>query len=163
MPPDIFKRVDTSFIYPPLLKKCQELVLNCEKQGILYYPISGYRSVEEQDGLFAQGRTKPGKIVTKAKGGQSAHNFGVAVDFCADGDMTRAGLQPNWDTASYKLLANQAQGLGLEAGFYWQSFVDAPHIQLPLSKNGITLKQLLSIYNSGKLPAVWAFLDKYSW
>lgn len=163
MPPDIFKRINTSLIYPPFLEKCQELIINCEKLGILYYPISGYRSVEEQNDLFAQGRTKPGQIVTKARGGQSVHNFSAAMDFCADGNKDRAGLQPNWDTKSYKLLADQAQAIGLEAGYYWKSFPDSPHLQLPLSKHGITLKQLLSIYNSGKLPAVWAFLDKYSW
>jgi hypothetical protein len=38
------------------------------------------RSFAEQDALYAQGRTKPGKIVTKARGGFSNHNFGVAFD-----------------------------------------------------------------------------------
>src|SRR5574343_1544593 len=34
-----------------------------------------YRSNEEQDALYAQGRTTKGKIVTNAKAGQSKHNF----------------------------------------------------------------------------------------
>lgn len=42
--------------------------------------LHGYRSIEEQNALYAQGRTAPGKRVTNAKGGQSAHNFGMAID-----------------------------------------------------------------------------------
>jgi peptidoglycan LD-endopeptidase CwlK len=40
-----------------------------------------YRSPAEQDALYAQGRTLPGKVVTHAKGGESLHNRGLAVDF----------------------------------------------------------------------------------
>lgn len=40
----------------------------------------GKRTFAEQDALYAQGRTKPGKVVTSAKGGQSVHNYGFAVD-----------------------------------------------------------------------------------
>lgn len=40
----------------------------------------GFRSVARQNELYAQGRTRPGQIVTKARGGQSAHNYGLAVD-----------------------------------------------------------------------------------
>ena len=36
------------------------------------------RTIKEQDDLYAQGRTKKGKIVTNAKGGQSIHNYGLA-------------------------------------------------------------------------------------
>lgn len=36
-----------------------------------------YRSNQEQDSLYEQGRTKPGSIVTNARGGQSEHNFMV--------------------------------------------------------------------------------------
>ena len=39
------------------------------------------RSIEYQNELYAQGRTKPGKIVTKAKGGSSFHNYFLAFDF----------------------------------------------------------------------------------
>ena len=39
------------------------------------------RTFAEQDELYAQGRTKPGKRITNAKGWQSLHNYGVAIDF----------------------------------------------------------------------------------
>lgn len=42
----------------------------------------GRRTMEEQAALYAKGRTKqPGKIVTKAKPGQSYHNYGLAFDW----------------------------------------------------------------------------------
>lgn len=44
------------------------------KNGISILLICTFRSNEEQDSLYAQGRTKPGPIVTNAKGGKSKHN-----------------------------------------------------------------------------------------
>lgn len=167
---ELFKRVDTSVLYQPFVEKCKQLLLNCEKRGVRYYAISGYRSVTEQNALFAQGRTKPGTIVTKARGGQSAHNFGVALDFCKDMDIKRAGLQPSWNVPDYEILAQEALSLGLEAGFFW-GFVDAPHIQLPLAKMKLNLfnpgegksnsdwPNLYDQWVSGKIKGVYSFLD----
>jgi peptidoglycan L-alanyl-D-glutamate endopeptidase CwlK len=163
MTPDYFKRIDTTKIYPPLQKKIEQLLVNCSARGVDYYAISGYRSPEEQDGLYAQGRTKPGNIVTKAKGGQSAHNFGVAEDCCKDKDRVREnGLQPDWDLTQYEVLAEEAEKLGLEPGYRWK-FQDADHVQLPLHKYGITFDQLYALYKQGGQPEVWKFLDQYSW
>ena len=41
----------------------------------------GMRSMEEQAALFAKGRSACGKIVTKAKPGESYHNYGLAFDW----------------------------------------------------------------------------------
>jgi len=41
---------------------------------------SGFRSIEEQNQLYEQGRTVNGHIVTEAPGGRSIHNFGLAID-----------------------------------------------------------------------------------
>ena len=46
-----------------------------------YIMIGGTRTYAEQDALYAQGRSKPGPIVTNVKGGYSNHNFGIAGDF----------------------------------------------------------------------------------
>jgi peptidoglycan L-alanyl-D-glutamate endopeptidase CwlK len=42
--------------------------------------VQGFRSPEYQDGLYAIGRTKPGKIVTNCQAWQSPHNYGVGID-----------------------------------------------------------------------------------
>lgn len=169
---ELMKRLDAKTIHPALWALAVKLVEACLARGVQYYAISGYRSVEEQNGLYAQGRTKPGAIVTNARGGQSAHNFGVAIDFCKDADVARAGLQPDWNADSYKVLAEEAKKLGLEAGLYWQ-FKDAPHIQLPLTAHGIKLfsaapkpdddNNLLALHTKGGMAAVWARIDKEKW
>ena len=53
----------------------------------------GYRSIEQQNALYAIGRTKPGSIVTKARGGYSWHNYGLAADyaFVINGKVTWDG------------------------------------------------------------------------
>lgn len=48
-----------------------------QRNGISVLITCTYRSGQEQDMLYAQGRTTPGRIVTNAKAGQSWHN---AVD-----------------------------------------------------------------------------------
>ena len=54
---------------------------------------SGYRTVEEQDLVFRQGRSENGHIVTEVAGGRSLHNFGLAVDVA---DRSR-GYDLDWD------------------------------------------------------------------
>ena len=61
----------------PFVIAAQELVA---KDGVTIEVISGLRSWAQQAALFAQGRTKPGRIVTKARPGSSWHNYGLAID-----------------------------------------------------------------------------------
>ncbi len=42
----------------------------------------GLRTIDQQNKIYAQGRTIPGPIVTNAKGGFSFHNYGLSFDFC---------------------------------------------------------------------------------
>lgn len=155
-------RIDTSKIYRPLLNKAVELMVNCAGAGQRYIITSGTRTYLEQDTLYNQGRTYPGTIVTNAKGGQSQHNFGIAIDFCPD-VSDKPGLQPSWAEKDYYLLRDEAKKLGLESGLDWKSFKDAPHVQLPLAKHSITLAMLDRQYHIGGLSAVFAFLDLYKW
>ncbi|WP_318566507.1 M15 family metallopeptidase [Peribacillus simplex] len=55
----------------------------------------GFRLFAEQNALLAQGRTKPGNKVTNARGGQSMHNYGLAIDICL---ITSDGKKAVWDT-----------------------------------------------------------------
>lgn len=160
---DLFKRIDLSAIYPPLRAKVVELAENCRKRGVDYWAISGYRSPEEQAKLYFQGRTLPGPKVTNAKPFTSYHNYGLAVDFCKDSDKKRDGLQPDWDVKEYAVLAEEAKKIGLEAGYYWLSFKDPPHVGLFITQHKIKLFQLEELYKKGGIPAVWAHLDKFKW
>lgn len=163
MPAELIKRVNLDLLYLPFTEKWLQVLANCQKRGVTYYGISGTRTVAEQADLYAQGRTKPGKIVTNAKPGTSAHNYGIATDSCKDADATKAGLQPDWDLENYRVLAEEAQKVGLEAAFFWKTFQEGPHLQLPLGKYGIKFADLKKIHDQGGLKAVWKFLDGYKW
>ena len=94
---------------------------------------SGYRSKADQDLLYAQGRTKPGKVVTNARGGQSLHNYGVAFDFCPCDDKGNC----LWaDPKKFKEYAAVGKMVGFEWGGEWASFPDPPHLQF---LGGLTL------------------------
>ncbi len=162
-PADLWKRVDRSKLYPRLGDMVQETLENCVLRGALYYPTSGLRTWAEQDALYAQGRTKPGSIVTKAKGGESNHNYGTATDCTKDMDAQKAGLQPGWNLEDYRILAEEAAKVGLEPAFYWKSFKEGPHLQLPLEKNGLSFHKLRDIYLVNGLAGVFAELDKHTW
>ena len=59
----------------------------------------GLRTFPEQQALYNQGRTSPGKKVTNAKPGQSYHNYGLAIDVVRmDGD------KPDWGYDLSKLV-----------------------------------------------------------
>lgn len=63
-------------LYAPYYDKlCLELSVES------WAPYYGIRSFEDQDRLYAQGRTAPGQIVTNAKAGQSPHEYGCASDW----------------------------------------------------------------------------------
>lgn len=110
---------------------------------------SGYRSDKEQNALYAQGRSKPGKVVTNAKAGQSYHNYGLAVDFViihrnrADYDLTADHNQN--DIPDWQELGELGKALGFKWGGDWDTFPDYPHLQMDF---GLSVRQLAA----GKRP-----------
>ena len=104
--------------------------------------VQGYRTYEEQDKLYAQGRTAPGSIVTKARGGFSNHNFGLAVDV-----VPFENGKLNWETKNYPLIGTIGKSVGLEWGGDWKSIVDRPHFQ---NMFGYSLKQLRNLPKDNK-------------
>ena len=104
--------------------------------GIDVKIISGTRTYEQQNKLFRQGRYgNPGKIVTKARGGRSNHNFGIAWDI---GIFTTSG---GYSTSRKRYLEAAKYGLSnqLEWGGNWPSFPDTHHYQLKTKYPSIKL------------------------
>lgn len=105
-----------------------------------------YRSPDEQNALFAQGRTlgsdgkwyvqDKAKIVTNIDGKSllGAHNFkpARAIDVLVVDNQT--GKQ-TWDEKFYYPLVEIAARYGLESGGSWKSLKDWPHIQVKDYKN----------------------------
>lgn len=103
--------------------------------------VQGLRTYAEQNALYAQGRNGDKRPrVTNAKGGQSFHNFGLAVDFAILRDTDRNGTfeQLSWDTAAdydkdgtidWQEIVRTFTAAGYEWGGSWRTFKDLPHIQ----------------------------------
>lgn len=108
--------------------KVRYVIAEMHKQGVYVGVAQGYRSIAEQNTLYAQGRTAPGNVVTNARGGQSNHNYGVAVDFFLyDGDITKA----KWVIdADFRKVVTEMKKQGFDWGGDWTSFYDAPHFEL---------------------------------
>lgn len=117
-----------------LLAKATAATLGCD-----YVMISGDRSYAEQDALYAEGRTKPGKIVTKARGGYSDHNFGIAGDFGVfRGKAYLDNTDPAFAAKVHKACSVHAEACGLEWGGTWKGFKDLPHYGV---KTGLTMAE----------------------
>ena len=112
-------------VLPEVQPIARTLVQKAALNRIRIKVISGLRTFEEQDALFAKGRTKPGPKVTNARGGHSNHNFGIAFDI---GVFEGSTYLPESD--KYKAVGALGTDLGLEWGGNWRSIVDQPHFQL---------------------------------
>lgn len=117
-----------------LQKPTREFINTVEEElGIQLRVIQGLRTIAEQNTLYDQGRTTPGNKVTNAKGGQSFHNYGLAVDVV----LIKNG-EAVWSPVS-KDVVDIGTSLGFEWGGNWKSFKDYPHFQMTFGK---TIKQL---------------------
>lgn len=112
-------------LLPELAPYARSLVQRAAAVGISIKVISGLRTYAEQDALYAQGRSAPGKIVTKVRGGHSNHNFGIAFDI---GVFEGTRYLP--ESPKYRAVGVLGVELGLEWGGNWKTFVDMPHYQL---------------------------------
>ncbi|TYZ12628.1 M15 family metallopeptidase [Hymenobacter lutimineralis] len=96
-----------------------------------------YRSPERQNELYAQGRTKPGPVVTYKRGGESNHNQGPptpALDVAfllADGSVSWSGLL----LSKFARLMKYADAR-VRWGGDWVRFKDRPHFEVPTTKKG---------------------------
>lgn len=127
-------------LLPELQPMARVLVQKASASGITIKIISGLRTYEEQDALYAQGRTAPGNVVTNARGGYSNHNFGIAFDV---GVFEGNRYLP--DSPKYKAVGVLGADLGLEWGGNWKTLVDQPHFQLrPTWATDLTERQMLT-------------------
>lgn len=91
------------------------------------------RTFDEQMHLYQQGRklvadewviAEPAHIVTRARPGESAHNFGAAFDICVQGPHP----YPD-DPALWEMYGHLGEGLGLVWGGRWPTLKDRPHFE----------------------------------
>jgi peptidoglycan L-alanyl-D-glutamate endopeptidase CwlK len=103
------------------------------KEGLDYKIICGTRSWEQQEALYAKGRTAPGPKVTNAKPGSSMHNFGIAIDcgvfkgkvYMDDG----TAADKNFADMMHKQASTLCAKHNLRWGGNFKLLYDAPHFE----------------------------------
>lgn len=111
------------------------------------------RTDAEQNALYAQGRIIPNtKVVTNAKGGQSYHNYGLALDIVllVDKDKNGSFESASWETnvdfdgdgkADWQEVVQILKRYGFTWGGEWK-FTDMPHFEKSF---GYSISQLAKI------------------
>ena len=116
-------------LHPRLQEKVSELQKLCENNGLIIGIGECLRTVAEQEELYAQGRTKPGNIVTNARGTSysSQHQWGIAFDFYRNDGTGAYNESGNF----FERVGRLAKSIGLGWGGDWTSIKDRPHLYLP--------------------------------
>lgn len=149
-------------MWPVFRDKVYGVIYRLEDDGLIAGIFSGYRSPEEQDELYALGRTVKnpdgvdaehpmGNIVTRAKGGRSWHNYGIAADL-----VFKVNGKWSWsDKLPWGIMGQHAHAVGLEWGGDWKEpKTDRPHLQLTC---GMTIEEAAKFGDNMK---VWEAVQK---
>lgn len=146
-------------LYPPLCESGMKLAAIAEARGIRIIVTQALRTWAEQDTLYAKGRARqpdgrwdivsPAQIVTKAKGGESWHNFAMAFDIAILEDDESICWDANDER--YKTCGAIGRSIGLEWGGDWAKFRDVPHFQWPTE---LSLAECRQIFMDAGLQAV---------
>ncbi|MBW1296439.1 M15 family metallopeptidase [Aquimarina litoralis] len=139
---DLVSEMRIQELHPRIRNDVRKFLNEAEKKGIFLRVTDGVRTFTEQDELYAQGRTAPGDIVTNARGGESYHNYGLAVDV-----VPMVNGFPDYNT-DWTPIAE----IGKRLGFFWggdfTSIDDKPHFQKSF---GFSTSQLLAMVNNDQL------------
>lgn len=131
---------DLKHLHPDVRKRCTVVLAKLAAVDLPFQIFEGYRTPQRQAWLYAQGRTRPGDIVTKARAWESYHQYGMAADFVLKVDG-------NWSWSSSGKWKNAWKDLHIVAGkeglepLSWE----LPHLQAA----DLTLAQL----RAGRYPA----------
>lgn len=139
-------------LHPKVRADFKAFIEECEEQfNLAIRIISAMRTMEEQEKIYAQGRTAPGAIVTKAPPGSSYHNWGLAVDIAP---LSVSGeVNYNYDQGKWVGIASQ---WNITWGGSWAGFKDLDHWE---NKMGHNWRDLLDLYNAKKFIENTQFVD----
>ncbi|WP_174731106.1 M15 family metallopeptidase [Mesobacillus harenae] len=131
-------------LHPKVAENRDILIQEGAEKGIQIIITDGFRSKADQDRLYEQGRSEDGNIVTYAKGGESYHNFGLAIDFALLSKEGKAIWDMNYDgngngESDWMEVVAIAKDLGFEWGGDWKRFKDYPHLEMPF---GLSIHEL---------------------
>lgn len=161
-------------------QKAEELLAKCAQRGVEMRPYCTLRSPFDQAKLWRQSRTweevqakiqelkdagadflafcfesvgpQNGRHVTNAPPGFSWHQWGEAVDcfWVVEGGAEWSTRKEIDGVNGYKVYAEEAVNLGLEAGGYWSRLKDWTHVQLRSDSNPGRVYTLMEINDEMK-------------
>jgi hypothetical protein len=156
-----------SWLNPTVRAMTARTVEAMQAEGLEPYVFEGFRSFARQDELYARGN------VTKARGGQSWHNYGLAVDIVF---WNSAHNGPSWDDGMpWNKVGQHGKAAGFtEWGGDWGW--DMPHLEYHPGFEG-RASELAPLHHAEGLAAVWRELgvvgdgedvelvvsDRYGW
>lgn len=118
-----------TYVDGPMYYLGQQIVKAMQDAGYPAKILWCYRSPEIQRGLYAQGRTAPGRKVTNAKPWDSPHQYFEAVDIIHP-SLGWQVSEDYWEAlASCVRIVADKFGVELDHGHTWR-FRDSAHIQL---------------------------------
>ena len=130
-------KLNLSALYLPLYDEL------CASLDLSWGPTQGFRSKAEQDAIYAQGRTAPGKIVSNSPGGgYSPHEYGCASDWC----KFNGRGEPYWpeDPRDWEPYRQALQKIGLHWGGSF-SHADMPHNEVAIKCAWSEVRKILLI------------------
>lgn len=115
---------DWALLDAAFVQKVLHIMEKLKARGYPMTLLEGYRSPERQNALAGQAT-----LVTKAKGGQSKHQYGLAVDLAPvrNGKVVISEKDP-WALEAYQALGEEAHAASLTWGGVWR-FRDYGHIE----------------------------------
>lgn len=138
---------DIMHLHPKVRVAVVKVFVQLQSEEIPFRIYEAFRYPERQTALYAQGRTKPGNIVTYAKAWSSFHQYGLAVDFVLYINDTWS-----WDDGAKKIKWwNRMHELGIAEGLMRLNF-ETPHLQI----SGVNVKDLRNGVYPPNGDASWA-------
>lgn len=139
-----------NLLYPPFREQLLRALEEAKDAGIPLQVFETFRSRARQTELYAKGRTTAGPRVTKAKPGQSFHQYGIAADLVL-------WIDGKWSWQETHLY-REAGPIFEKNGMQWlgRTTGDLAHYQL---KN-MDIENLQVMYKAMGFEGVWQYLDK---
>ncbi|WP_258171023.1 M15 family metallopeptidase [Paenibacillus sp. R14(2021)] len=142
--PEIDNLPPVNALHPVVAAKMNALIQQTKKAGITILITDGFRSNLEQDVLYEQGRSNEKQVVTNVRGGESFHNYGLAIDFALRTSKGNVIWDLKYDgnrngKSDWMEVVAIAKSMGFAWGGDWKSFKDYPHLQMDF---GYSIREL---------------------
>lgn len=111
---------DLNALHPYFREKISLLISMCAAKGIELAVVETYRTRSKQDEYRAMG-----KNYTRSKGGNSKHQYGLAIDL-----VPMVNCEPQWNNSKlWRKVGAIGEQLGLTWGGRWKSLYDPGHFE----------------------------------